>query len=70
MSDTQEKGKGKRDPNEVPEGTTRRFKCIRGCYWDSTRFWDEHEAKTPSTVEFTGPTKIPATFQFENWQEY
>lgn len=59
---------------DVPEGVTRKFKCKVTCYWDSTLFIGEDRTKgaggNPAQVTFTGPTKIPANFQFENWEEF
>ena len=56
--------------NTIAEGQTRRFRCTRTCYWDSTRYMSEQDAKQADTVEFTGPGEIPSTFQFDNWEEY
>lgn len=55
----------------LKEGETRRFRCIRGCYWDNTRWRSAEESKTgASVIEFTSPGEIPANFQFENWEEF
>jgi hypothetical protein len=59
----------------VPEKETRRFRCLRTCYWNGTLWTGEDTVKERgsgivSTVEFTGPTQIPENFQFENWEEF
>ena len=61
--------------SDVPEKTTRRFRCKVTCYWNNTMWTGEDRVKERgggkvSTVEFEGPTKIPANFQWENWEEY
>lgn len=61
--------------NDVPEKVTRRFRCKVTCYWNNTLWVGEDRVKERgggkiSTVEFEGPTKIPANFQWENWEEY
>jgi len=59
----------------VPDGSVRRFRCLRTCFWNNTMWVGEDRVKERgggkiSTVEFQGPTPIPSNFQFENWEEY
>lgn len=64
-------------PNhDVPEKETRNFRCKVTCYWNGTLFTGQDRIKEnggkgkASEISFTGPTKIPANFQWSNWEEF
>jgi hypothetical protein len=58
----------------VAAGKKRSFRCVRGCYWNNTRYRSAEEAKEADVIEFASVDvqtagEIPADFQFDNWEE-
>jgi hypothetical protein len=65
---------GAKANHDVPEKEKRHFRCKVTCYWNGTLFIGEDRTKVqggrPSEITFEGPTKIPANFQWDNWEEF